>query len=50
VAELVGLLNDLGFQKVEIREYFDCFRETSKANVAKKFQVQGVNLFAQKPG
>jgi len=34
---------------VKITERFDCFRGTSKENVARKFGVHGVNLFASKP-
>jgi hypothetical protein len=28
---------------------FDCFRQTSKEDVARKFGVRGVNVFARKP-
>jgi hypothetical protein len=33
---------------VRISERFDCFRGTSKQNVARKFGVHGVNVFARK--
>jgi SAM-dependent methyltransferase len=34
---------------VTITERFDCFRGTSKEDVARKFGVHGVNVFARKP-
>jgi hypothetical protein len=40
----------VGFAEVSIQKRFDAFRGTSKENVAKKFGVRGVNLFARKPG
>jgi SAM-dependent methyltransferase len=48
VAELVSLLESVGFAEVRITERFNCFRGTSKEHVARKFGVHGVNVFARK--
>ena len=48
MAELPRALTDAGFQDVEIVEQFDCFRGTSKENVARKYGVIGVNVTATK--
>ena len=42
------MLAVVGFSEVKITERFDCFRGTSKENVARKFGVHGVNVFARK--
>ena len=42
-------MNRIGFAGVALRERFDPFRGTSKENVARKFGVIGVNVFAIKP-
>jgi hypothetical protein len=42
-------LTQTGFQKVAIRERFDCFRGTSKERTARKYGVVGVNVHASKP-
>jgi hypothetical protein len=47
-AELISLLAAVGFSDVKITDRFDCFRGTSKENVARKFGVHGVNVFARK--
>ncbi len=38
----------VGFSEMKITDRFDCFRGTSKENVARKFGVHGVNVFARK--
>ena len=43
------LLTQIGFQGVIVKERFDCFRGTSKEDVAKKYGVSGVNVYASKP-
>ena len=42
-------LFEVGFEDVELVQYFDCFRGTSKESVASKFGVRGVNVYARKP-
>ncbi len=42
------LLTTAGFWEVKITDRFDCFRGTSKENVARKFGVHGVNVFGRK--
>lgn len=44
------LFQEVGLANVQITERFDCFRGTSKEEVAREFTVRGVNLFARKPG
>ena len=39
----------VGFEQVEIRERFDCFRGTTKERTARKYGVMGVNVYARKP-
>jgi hypothetical protein len=39
----------VGFERVSIRERFDCFRGTTKERTARKYGVVGVNVFAAKP-
>jgi hypothetical protein len=41
-------LTQIGFLDVAVCERFDAFRGTSKENVARKFGVVGVNVFARK--
>jgi hypothetical protein len=41
-------LNRIGFRDVAVRERFDPIRGTTKENVARKFGVIGVNVFARK--
>ena len=43
------LLGHLGFDEVDVKERFDCFRGTSKEGVARKYGVVGVNVYARKP-
>jgi hypothetical protein len=43
------LLAQTGFRSVSVRERFDCFRGTSKEQVARKYGVSGVNVQALKP-
>lgn len=45
----MSVLVGLGFEDVRVTRYFDSFGGTSKENVAKKFGVRGMNLFARKP-
>jgi peroxiredoxin len=49
VAELIAVLQDLGFEDVAVTRHFDTFNGTSKAHIARKFGVVGVNLFARAP-
>jgi hypothetical protein len=46
---LTDVLGSIGFVDVAVRERFDSFRGTTKENVARKFGVAGVNVFARKP-
>jgi hypothetical protein len=47
---MVQLFEEVGLTDVQVVERFDCFRGTSKEDVAVAFTVHGVNLFARKPG
>jgi hypothetical protein len=47
---MTQLLEEVGLTDVRITDRFDCFRGTSKEDVAVEFTVRGVNLFARKPG
>lgn len=42
------LLEQVGFERVQIRERFDPFLGTSKERVARKYGVAGVNVHAAK--
>jgi len=42
------LLEDVGFEAVQVRERFDPFQGTSKEKVARKYRVAGVNVHAAK--
>jgi hypothetical protein len=42
------LIEQAGFCEVQVVERFDSFRGTSKEGIARKFGVDGVNLFARK--
>ena len=46
---MIGLLTEVGLTDVRITDRFDCFRGTSKEDVATEFTVRGVYLFAQSP-
>jgi hypothetical protein len=46
--ELIEGLGRVGLGEARITHYFDCFRGTSKENIARKYGVQGVNAFARK--
>jgi hypothetical protein len=46
---MIEVLRRVGFVDVALPERFDPFRGTSKENVARKFGVAGVNVFARKP-
>lgn len=46
---MITLLTEVGFTEVRITDRFDCFRDTSKEDVAIEFTVRGVNLFARRP-
>jgi hypothetical protein len=43
------LLKDLGYQEIRVTRRFDSFSGTSKAHIAQKFGVVGVNVFARAP-
>ena len=43
---MIRLLTEVGLTGVQITARFDCFRGTSKEDLAEEFQVRGVNLFA----
>ena len=43
------MLKATGFEPVEVREQFDCFRGTSKERTARKYGVVGMNVYARKP-
>ncbi len=47
---MMRLLQEVGLAEVRITDRFDCFRGTSKEDVAREFTVRGVNLFARRPG
>jgi len=34
---------------VRLVEHFDCFKDTSKERIARKYGVSGINLSARKP-
>ena len=44
---MIELFQAVGLTGVRITERFDCFRGTSKEDVAREFTVRGVNLFAR---
>ena len=46
---MIGLLTDVGLTEVRITDRFDCFRGTSKEEVAAELGVHGVNVFARTP-
>ncbi len=46
---MVKLFREVGLVDVRITERFDCFRGTSKEDVALEFGVRGINLFARRP-
>ena len=46
---MVILFQEVGLVDVRITERFDCFKGTSKEDVATEFGVRGVNLFARRP-
>jgi hypothetical protein len=46
----VKLLQEVGFEGVEVQRRFDCFAGTSKEKTALKYGVRGVNVIARKPG
>jgi hypothetical protein len=39
-----------GLSEARITQHFDCFRETSKEDIARKYAVHGVNAFARLAG
>ena len=43
------MLKTTGFDPVEVREQFDCFRGSSKERTARKYGVMGMNVYARKP-
>jgi hypothetical protein len=47
---LLALLTQIGFRDVAVTDRFDCFHDTSKERVARKYGVVGVNVHAAKPG
>lgn len=42
-------LKDVGFTEVRIVRRHDCFKDTSKEAIARKYGVRGVDLLARKP-
>lgn len=46
---MARLFLEVGLTDVRITQRFDCFRGTSKEDVAQEFTVRGVNLFARRP-
>lgn len=46
----MAILGHVGLEEAHVVERFDCFRKTSKENVARKFGVRGANVFARKSG
>jgi hypothetical protein len=38
----------MGLTAVRVVQRFDCFKGTSKENVARKFGVQGINVLAMR--
>ncbi len=44
------LLIEVGLEDIQIAARFDCFRGTSKEDVAAEFGVRGVNVFARRAG
>ncbi len=40
-------LEKSGFVDIKICQYFESFKETSKAHIAEKYGVKGVNVFAR---
>ena len=44
----MNALGTFGLCDVEVTKRFDCFRGTSKQNVARTFGVHGVNALARK--
>jgi hypothetical protein len=47
--ELIDVLKKVGLEEARVADHFDCFRGTSKESVARKFGVQGVNVYARRP-
>ena len=45
---MVQLFQEVGLTDVHIVDRFDCFRGTSKEDVALEFTVRGVNLYARR--
>ena len=45
----MSLLTECGLVEVKEIERFDAFKATSKEKVARKFGVEGVNVFGRKP-
>ena len=44
------MFKDAGFSGVAITHRFDCFDGTTKVRTARKYRIEGVNLFAIWPG
>ncbi len=42
------MLAQVGFRDVAVIERFDTFRGTSKERIARKYGVNGINVFARK--
>ena len=45
---MIQLFQEVGLTDVQIVDRFDCFRGTSKEDVALEFTVRGVNIFARR--
>jgi arsenite methyltransferase len=48
-AELIDVLQRVGFTDVRLVERFEAFEGTSKERTARKYGVIGVNVYARKP-
>ncbi len=44
------MITEVGLLEGRVTKIFDCFRATSKENVARKFRVKGANVYARKSG
>ena len=46
---MIPVLTRAGSVDVAIKDWFDCFRGTTKEKTAVKYGVLGVNIYARKP-
>ena len=45
---MIEVIQEAGFRRAAVREFFDTFRATSKEKVARKYGVRGANFIAFK--